>query len=247
MIRKVLVAASAAALVSSPAWALPPHGKGHGPVENPGSGHRSAEGTDHAGVKGKGKGNQGTPTSPSAPSAPSASSSPSSPKGKGKGKGKGNEGTPPGPSAPSGSSTPSTPSTPTGKGKGKVPGEPHKCKVHNAGFVASGTMMEESALALDPTGGTYSGKLVVKVTHGNHHASADVGKAVKFTLTNARVRLDVPDVDNDGTVAFDDVMTGDRTMLKGKIPTVSHKCTMEGAPEPVIAKVTFHPARAASH
>jgi hypothetical protein len=66
-VKKTLLAASAAALMTSPAWGLPglapaDQGKGHGPPSttpnnsnNPGSSHRSPEGTENTG----GKGNNG--------------------------------------------------------------------------------------------------------------------------------------------------------------------------------------------
>jgi hypothetical protein len=70
-VRKILLAATAAALMTSPAWALPgvapanqgkghgPVGKGHGPnttpnnTDNPGSSRRSSEGTANNGGKGR--------------------------------------------------------------------------------------------------------------------------------------------------------------------------------------------------
>jgi hypothetical protein len=63
IVKKILLAASAAALMTSPAWALPAlapadPGKGHRPsttpnnTNNPGSSHRSPEGTENTGGKG---------------------------------------------------------------------------------------------------------------------------------------------------------------------------------------------------
>src|SRR5215471_18017776 len=80
-VKRILLAASAAALMSIPAWALPGlapanEGKGHSPsttpnnANNPGSSHRSAEGTENTGGKGnqgngnQGKGDQGKPSHP---------------------------------------------------------------------------------------------------------------------------------------------------------------------------------------
>ncbi len=72
IVKKILLAASAAALMTSPAWALPGlapanQGKGHGPpsttpnnTDNPGSSHRSPEGTKNTG----GKGHSGKPGLP---------------------------------------------------------------------------------------------------------------------------------------------------------------------------------------
>jgi hypothetical protein len=85
-VKRLLLAASAVAAMSIPAWALPGlapanEGKGHSPsttpnnVNNPGSSHRSPEGTENTGGKGnqssgnqdkgnQGKGNQGKPGHP---------------------------------------------------------------------------------------------------------------------------------------------------------------------------------------
>jgi hypothetical protein len=76
IVKRILLAASATALMTSPAWALPAlapadQGKGHGPsttpnnTNNPGSSHRSSEGTENTGGKGnQGNGNQGKPSHP---------------------------------------------------------------------------------------------------------------------------------------------------------------------------------------
>jgi hypothetical protein len=63
MIRKMLLAASAAALMSTPAWALPSqastHATGHGPsttpnnVKNPGNGHSNGNQSGPSGIHGK--------------------------------------------------------------------------------------------------------------------------------------------------------------------------------------------------
>jgi hypothetical protein len=76
IIKRILLAVSAAALITSPAWALPglaqaDPGQGHGPsttpnnANNPGNSHRSVEGTENTGGKGKqGNGNQSKPSHP---------------------------------------------------------------------------------------------------------------------------------------------------------------------------------------
>jgi hypothetical protein len=76
IVKRILLAASAAALMTSPAWALPglapaDRGKSHGPstspnnANNPGSSRRSPEGTENTGGKGnQGNGNQGKPSHP---------------------------------------------------------------------------------------------------------------------------------------------------------------------------------------
>jgi hypothetical protein len=80
-VKRIVLAASAAALMSIPAWVLPGlapanEGKGHSPstapnnANNPGSSRRSTEGTENTGGKGnqgngnQGKGNQGKPSHP---------------------------------------------------------------------------------------------------------------------------------------------------------------------------------------
>jgi hypothetical protein len=80
MVKRIVLAASAAALISGPAWALPglaPAHQGKGAPsttpnngDNQGSSNRSAEGNENAGGKGKhgkghhGNGNSGNPTKP---------------------------------------------------------------------------------------------------------------------------------------------------------------------------------------
>lgn len=170
MIKKVLIAASAAALMSSPAWALPPQamGKGHGPTENPGSTHRSTEGTEHAGSKGS-KGNSGN---------------------------HGNHG---------------------------EKGRSHRCsKVHSRAYIVSGTLISQE-LTEDKEGGTYSGKLVLTVTHTNHHA-ATTEKELTVTLEKAHLTLGVEDVNKDGKVNLEDVAAGDNVKLIGKITFLVKKC-----------------------
>jgi hypothetical protein len=65
--------------------------------------------------------------------------------------------------------------------------------------------------------GTYRGDGLVTVAHGN----APVKKAgligdVQFNLSSAR--LEVADTNADGTVASDDVVTGDRVLVKARLP-----------------------------
>ena len=76
IVKRILLAASAAALMTGPAWALPglapaDPGKGHRPsttpnnANNPGSSRRSPEGTENTGGKGnQGDGNQSKPSHP---------------------------------------------------------------------------------------------------------------------------------------------------------------------------------------
>jgi hypothetical protein len=84
--------------------------------------------------------------------------------------------------------------------------------------------------------GTWSGTLVIDVTKANHHAQADTGKTVTYTLSNAklRVRLD------GGATGFS---AGERVKVIAKIATLAGKCTTAGpAASPVLKTVVVHPA-----
>ncbi|HKH13341.1 MAG TPA: hypothetical protein VKA47_01670 [Solirubrobacterales bacterium] len=66
--------------------------------------------------------------------------------------------------------------------------------------------------------GTYGGGGVVAVERGNGHVKkADlVGQDVQFDLTDAK--LTVADTNGDGSVTADDVVTGDRVVVKARLP-----------------------------
>jgi len=66
--------------------------------------------------------------------------------------------------------------------------------------------------------GTYGDPGVVAVAHGNGHVKkADlVGQDVQFDLTAAKLR--VADANGDGSVTADDVATGDRVVVKSRLP-----------------------------
>ena len=113
-VKRILLAASAVAVMSIPAWALPGlapanEGKGHSPsttpnnANNPGSSHRSPEGTENTGGKGnQSNGNQRNGN-----------------------QGKGNEGK-------------------GNQGKPSHPGSSHKCKPHKVAYVASGKLVSQT-------------------------------------------------------------------------------------------------------
>jgi hypothetical protein len=113
----------------------------------------------------------------------------------------------------------------------------HKCQAHNVAYVESGTIDPATASTLAANSdGTWSGTLVIDVTKGNHHAKADIGKTVTYTLSNAklRVRLD------DGATGFS---AGERVKVIAKIAAVAGKCTVAGpAATPVLKTVVVHPA-----
>jgi hypothetical protein len=206
--RKILIATGAAALMSTPAWALPsqtPSNQGTerapstpvGPpstvpnnADNPGSANRS--GKTHGASQGKGHGPAGT-------------------------------------TGPNGHR-----------------GRSHKCTPHKVAYIAGGTLVSEK---LEKNAdGTYSGELEVQVTRSNHHASADTGKAVTYTLTKAHVTFGLQDTNNDGSVGLDDLANGDRTHLIGTVTALARKCPHgEFTATTTIKRVVFHaPATSAS-
>jgi hypothetical protein len=80
--------------------------------------------------------------------------------------------------------------------------------------------------------------VTVKVTHTNRHASADEGNTVTYKLTDARVRLHVSYINNDGSVGSDDAVAGDAVHLIGKIRTLARHCYQTGfTPETAISKL----------
>jgi len=121
--------------------------------------------------------------------------------------------------------------------KGNNPGGSHRCTPHSVGYVAEGTLVSDTLTK--NADGSYSGELVVEVTHTNHHA-ADKGKTV-YTLTNARLTLAVSDVNKDGSVGTDDLVPGDRTHVIGRITTLRHNCSQtEFKATTTVRHVVFH-------
>lgn len=102
----------------------------------------------------------------------------------------------------------------------------HRCLPHNAGYNASGTLVN-SALTAE-AGGRYSGTLEVNVTKANHHgATGDQ----TFTLTGARVKFH-HGVDPTAPAP------GSRVKLHGKITQLSKHCPSTGfTPTITIKKV----------
>jgi hypothetical protein len=215
IVKKVLLVASAAALMSTPAWALPSQapsnqGTAHAPsttpvgppnttpnnTNNPGSANRSSHG-DHSGKNGEGH----------------------------KGNGSGNSG------QSNGSDNPS--------GKPSHPGKSHKCKPHKVGYVASGTLVSQTLTK--NADGTYIGEVTVKVTHANHHAAGDVDTTKTYKVENVHVTFGLADTNKDGSVGLDDLKEGDRVKLIGKITALAKKCpTGEFTPTTTIRRIVFH-------
>lgn len=225
IVRKTLLAASLAALMSTPAWALPSkapsnQGTAHGPsttpvgppsttpnnTNNPGSANRNS----HANKGHKGSNGANNSQGPD-------NSQGSNPGDKGK-----------------------------GNGKPSHPGPSHKCAPHKVGYVASGTLVKQTLTK--NADGTYSGEVEVKVMHTNHHAAADNDKTVIYKVVNVDVTLGLKDTNNDGSVGLDDLAKGDRVHLNGKITALAKKCDQSGVTaEPTIRQIIFHaPANPAS-
>jgi hypothetical protein len=119
------------------------------------------------------------------------------------------------------------------------PGSSHKCTPHKVGYVADGALVSETLTK--NSDGSYSGEVVVEVARTNHHASADKGKTVTYTLTNARVTFGLSDTNNDGSVGLDDLAKGDRTHLIGRITALARKCDhSEFKATTTIHRVVFH-------
>lgn len=112
-----------------------------------------------------------------------------------------------------------------------------KCQPHNVAYVESGTIDQATAstLASNPDG-TWSGTLVIDVTKANHHAKADTGKTITYTVTSAKLRVRF---DGDAT----GFSAGERVKVIAKIAAVAGKCTAAGpAASPVLNTVVVHPA-----
>jgi hypothetical protein len=105
--------------------------------------------------------------------------------------------------------------------------------------VAGGTFLSDTLTK--NADGSYSGELVVEVTHTNHHAAADKGKTVTYMLTDVRLTLAVSDVNKDGSVGIDDLVKGDRTHVIGRITTLRHNCGQtEFKATTTVRHVVFH-------
>ncbi len=219
IVRKTLLATAAAALMSTPAWALPsqtPSNQGteHAPAttpvgppsetpnnaDNPGSANRnpkanqSDKGSNGSNHGDNGQGNQGN------------------------GEGKGDK----------------------GHGRPSHPGKSHRCVPHGVAYVASGSLVKWT-LTKDENANTYSGEVEVEVTRTNHHAIADMGKAVDYKVSKVHVTFAVPDMNKDGTVGPDDLVKNDGTRLIGKITMLPKRCSQTGfTAEETIHRIVFH-------
>jgi|1186.fasta_scaffold475256_2 hypothetical protein len=134
------------------------------------------------------------------------------------------------------------------------PGKPHpahpahpaaskKCKVHNVGYKAHGTLVSESLTQTQGAGtetrrdDRYSGDVTVDVTKANHHAPTGTQT---YTLDNDRVKF--YDANHDHVA--DTPKAGDRVKIKGKISKLAKKCDQTGfTPEINVRRVEFKPAK----
>lgn len=214
IVKKALLVACGAALMSTPAWALPGMASSHqgtaqGPSTTPvGPPSTTPNNTNNPGHSHQGdQGNQG---------------------------GSDNQGSNAS-GEPGKSHKPSHPTHPS------HPGRSHACRPHRVAYVASGTLVSE-ALTKNASG-TYSGEVTVKVLHANRHAAGDVNPTTPKTykVENVRVKFALADTNNDGSVGLDDLEEGDRVKLIGGITRLAKRCNQEGfTATTTIRRIVFH-------
>ena len=123
------------------------------------------------------------------------------------------------------------------KGKSGAPsnhGKSHKCSPHKVAFIVSGTLVELIGFH-ENTDGTFSGEIKLTVTHKNHHATSEAS----YTLANVHVTFGLSDANGDGKRNLEDVMSGDRVKLIGKLAQVAKQCPKTTA-APKFRKVVFN-------
>jgi hypothetical protein len=220
IVRKILLAASAAALMSTPAWALPSQAP-----SNPGTAH--APSTTPVGPPSTTPNNTDNPGSANRNSHANKGAKGSSGSNDSQGSKSGDKG--------------------KGKGKSGHPGQSHKCTPRKVGYVASGTLVKQTLTK--NADGTYSGEVEVEVIRTNHHAAADRGKTIVYKVMNVHVTFGLTDTNSDGSVGLDDLAKGDRVHLNGKITALAKKCAQSGfTAETTIRRIIFHaPANPANN
>lgn len=128
---------------------------------------------------------------------------------------------------------PAHPSHPAKPAHPAHPVKSHKCVAHKVAYRAYGKFV--SWTATKNTDGTYTGTITVHVTRANHHATADVGHDVTYTLTGTKVRF---------SKTTNPPAAGDRVKLIGKITQVAKKCTdRSGAGTITLRKVRIRAPR----
>jgi hypothetical protein len=216
ILRKTLLAASAVALISTPGWALADqspsdHAAKHTPSTTP-AGPPST-----------------TPNNTDNPGASNRSQNGNHGGDKGAGD-NGNQGQGNDPGKPEHPSHPQHPNH---------PGKSHKCMPRNVAYIASGTLVSQTLSK--NANGTYSGGVTIDVTRTNRHAASDEGMTKTYTLTDARVKLRVADIDHNGSVGLDDLVAGDQVKIIASITTLSKKCDQSNfTAQLTISKVIFH-------
>lgn len=224
ILRKTLLAAFVVAVMSTPAWALAnqpsDHSGKHAPSITPaGPPTTTPNNTDNPGVgNGSQNANHGTD--------------------KGAGD-KGNSNNPEHPEHPSHPEHPKHPGHPGHPKHPAHPGTPRKCMAHDVAYIASGALVSQTLSK--NADGTYSGTVTVSVTHTNRHAAGDQSTIKTYTLTDARVKFHVTDINNDGSIGPDDLTAGDRVKVIARITTLSRKCDQSGfTAQLTVGKVAFH-------
>jgi len=224
LVRKILLTAAAAALMTTPAWALPSQAP-------------SNQGTAHA------------PTTPAGPPATTPNNGDNGQSGSHAGTNGVNGGDQSGDNGQG--NAPDHPGKPSHPGHSHKC-VTHKVAYVASGLLVSQTLTLDggapgptitavaASLHSDPHG-TYSGDVTVDVKHTNHHAVGDKGKTVTYSVSHAHVTFALPDVNNDGGSGLDDLQAGDRVKVIGKITALAKRCDQTGfTPTTTIRRIIFH-------
>jgi hypothetical protein len=220
MIRKVLIAACAAALVASPAWALP----GRAPAN---------DGTAHA-----------PSTTPAGPPAttPANGSNPGSDE-RGSHSQQGQH------SSNAGPRTTHTHPPQSHKCKPHRVAYVASGLIADQSLVLDGseptpTIATASAAGDHNPRPTYSGDVTIDVKRTNRHARDDKGTTKTYTLDHARVLFGLSDQNGDGSVDLLDVVPGSRAKVIGKVTKLARRCDQtDFTPELTIRKLIVHAPR----
>jgi hypothetical protein len=138
------------------------------------------------------------------------------------------------------------PAHPDHPAKPTHPATSKKCKVHNVGYNAKGTLLVVPTLTQTQGVGTatkhddrYSGDVSVNVTKANHKAPTGT---TLYSLTDAKVSF--YDANHDGTA--DAPAIGDTVRIHGKITKLAKKCDQTGfTATPTVRSISFKQAKPA--
>jgi hypothetical protein len=124
------------------------------------------------------------------------------------------------------------------------PAKSQKCRPHNAGYKASGTLVTAT---ITQTAGSatperrddrYSGSVTVNVSKANHRAPT--GEQT-YAFDAVRVKF----YDRDHNHVSDEPQAGDRVKVKGKITLLPKKCDASAfTPTITVRKIEFKPPKA---